>query len=285
MLLIVVLWYFLKHLLARSRQTPYQRGIYEQLFHDLATDHPTLWSRTGPRDYIIPSGLISRLKWPLIKSWSVPSKTIRSRPDDLNNSDDLGTWSKIKRYLTRKWTAQMHVQNTGDPSASTLELGDQDAEVATGVAGTTELFTLPSISGMNGTTEQTLDNNVKILLHTPSMPHDIQSVLQERIGSTSSHPPSRDSNRPPSPDSHSSPSRNSGVMIEEEEPNWLKKALHNPPRTPKERSKSPKRPGSKGSEGDSKSMVNEGHVGEGGSKSMQDGLGVMGSGSGFAGGL
>ncbi|KAI9707077.1 MAG: hypothetical protein M1836_000037 [Candelina mexicana] len=301
MLLILMLWYFLKHLLARSRQTPYQRGIYEHLFHDLATDHPTLWSRTGPRDYVIPADLISRLKWRLIKSWSVPSKTIRARPDDLDDGNDLGTWSRIKRHLTKKWTAQMHVQNTADPSASMLELGDSEADgdVATGVAGATELFMLPGVSGMNGGAEQAIDNSVKILLHTPSMPLDSHSAPQERPGSAGARRSSRDS--------HGSPGRNSGVMVEEEEPNWLTRVLHSPPHSPKERSKSPNRPRSKGSSGDrdSKVMSDEAHVDEGRRResspagggrprSVQEGLrilmggdevGTMGSASGFGGGL
>lgn len=39
-------WYLIKHFLARRRQTPYQRGIYEHLFFELATTYPRLWSRS-----------------------------------------------------------------------------------------------------------------------------------------------------------------------------------------------------------------------------------------------
>ncbi|TKA69084.1 hypothetical protein B0A49_06624 [Cryomyces minteri] len=42
MLLVLFLWYFVKHSLAARRQTPYERGIYEQVYNDFATQHPQL---------------------------------------------------------------------------------------------------------------------------------------------------------------------------------------------------------------------------------------------------
>lgn len=50
MMVVLVGWYFKKHLLARRRQTPYQGGIYEHLFFELATTYPRLRSRSGPND-------------------------------------------------------------------------------------------------------------------------------------------------------------------------------------------------------------------------------------------
>ena len=35
-------WYLLKHFIAARRQTPYQRGIYEHLFYDLAVAYPNV---------------------------------------------------------------------------------------------------------------------------------------------------------------------------------------------------------------------------------------------------
>ena len=75
MVVVLVGWYVLKHFLARRRQTPYQRGIYEHLFFELAIKYPRLWSRSGPNDSIRPQKVLDRIKWGLITFWNGSAKT------------------------------------------------------------------------------------------------------------------------------------------------------------------------------------------------------------------
>ena len=112
MVLVLFLWYILKHLLASRQQTPYQRGIYEHLYHDLAIEHPNLWSRSGPRSDVRPRGVLSSLQWRLLGAWFAPEKTIRLRPsdEDEDGSSDLGTWARMKRRLARRWLSNLNVQ-------------------------------------------------------------------------------------------------------------------------------------------------------------------------------
>ena len=110
LVVVLVMWYLLKHWLATRRQTPYQRGVYEHLFHDLAVAHPGLWSRTGPRQSVQPVGTWSSIKWRLISIWFAPSKTIRkpaSDPDEDNGGSGLGGWARFKRMLAREWSSSI----------------------------------------------------------------------------------------------------------------------------------------------------------------------------------
>ncbi|KAF2232832.1 hypothetical protein EV356DRAFT_469524 [Viridothelium virens] len=139
MVLVLILWYVLKHFLARRRQTPYQRGIYEHLYHDLAIAHPSLWSRSGPRDSVRPKGLVSALKWRLLEAWFAPEKTIRLRPtdDDEDGSSDLGTWARIKRTLARRWLSTLRVQEMGELRVEEAMLESESDE---GLGAMTELL-------------------------------------------------------------------------------------------------------------------------------------------------
>nr|POE93566.1 hypothetical protein CFP56_19578 [Quercus suber] len=101
------MWYCVKHSLQRSRQTPYQRGLYESLFADLEEEYPTLWSSSGAIPAVAPSGRLNRLKWRLLKRWFSPEKTIDKRLysslDLGGDTSDLGAWATFKRYLLRHW--------------------------------------------------------------------------------------------------------------------------------------------------------------------------------------
>lgn len=101
------MWYCVKHSLQRSRQTPYQRGLYESLFTDLEGAYPTLWSSTGAVESVEPSGRVNMLKWRLLKRWFSPERTINRRLysslDPGGDAGDLGTWATLKRYLLRRW--------------------------------------------------------------------------------------------------------------------------------------------------------------------------------------
>ncbi|KAF2739391.1 hypothetical protein EJ04DRAFT_508685 [Polyplosphaeria fusca] len=106
--LILVSWYFIKHTLASQRQDPLRRGVYEQLFHELAVAHPQLWSRRGPRDTVLPVGWWSALKWRLVTSWFSPERTVAARGYDPGD-EELGVWSRVKRALVRRWLRSMAV--------------------------------------------------------------------------------------------------------------------------------------------------------------------------------
>ncbi|KAK2741367.1 hypothetical protein FQN57_005651 [Myotisia sp. PD_48] len=145
---VLVVWYFIKHYLASQRQTPQRRGIYENFFSDMADTHPALWSRRGPRGYIVPKGRVARIKWWCIKRWSAPHKTIQ--PIDDNSGSNLGVVSKVKRHFIRRWTSQI---KTADrpvvPTEATLEQGDQNVGdthnvLAEGLQDATELLVIPA---------------------------------------------------------------------------------------------------------------------------------------------
>lgn len=208
MVLVFIFWYVIKHFLARRRQTPYQRGIYDSLFHELATNYPLLWSRSGPRDLVKPKGFFDRVRWSLIIFWNYPEKTIKAGDED-SEYDGLGAWSRMKRTLTRRWTSQIHKydQSHENASVNSLEEGGSDESnlVGVGIGEVTELLTLPI-------TEHA-DNLPGGMLKVPMPPPS-----WKRPQSISSKTASME--RPSSRDS--SGKRNSGVLIEEERPTWLR---------------------------------------------------------------
>ncbi|KAL8724757.1 MAG: hypothetical protein Q9166_007771 [cf. Caloplaca sp. 2 TL-2023] len=208
---VLILWYIIKHVLARRRQTPYQRGVYEHLFQDLASTYPNLWSRAGPRKFIRPQGMMGRFKWNLILYWNQPEKTVRSgAPDDPDSDDDdLGAWARCKRMLTRRWTSQLRGTAPVGTSSSALEEGSADdlGMISDGISGVTELLALPA-------TEHA-DNLPGGMLRLPLLPGS--QARRQRAS------PLRNSfERPSRPTSKgSSAGRDSGVLIEEEALNWL----------------------------------------------------------------
>ncbi|KAF2200564.1 hypothetical protein GQ43DRAFT_472593 [Delitschia confertaspora ATCC 74209] len=112
MVVVLMLWYGVKHTSTISRQDPLRRGVYETLFRDLATLHPVLWSRRGPRDGVVPVGWWSKVRWRLVTSWFAPERTILAKGSsyDAGGDEELGVWSQIKRHLARRWLARLRVQ-------------------------------------------------------------------------------------------------------------------------------------------------------------------------------
>lgn len=113
MIFVLLLWYCVKHSLQRSRQTPFQRGLYESLFNDLEEEYPQFWTSTGAVDTVEPQGFRDRIKWQLIKRWFAPEKTINKRlysalaPDDQRS--ELGAWAAIKQQLLFRWLGEIRV--------------------------------------------------------------------------------------------------------------------------------------------------------------------------------
>ena len=197
--------YILKHYLEQSRQTPYSRGVYESMFAQLNLQFPKLWSRSGPRDYVLPQGTLARWKWWLIRRWSAPERTVRAGSTDQEDQfDGLGSWSRIQRYWIRRWTAEIQqtdridlIRPSSDGKSSAMH------SVAEGVGGV-KLNVAPS-AGAN----QLESGMLKV-------PFD----LDERL-TRFSNIPNRSSmaGRPSS--QGSSAGRNSAIMVEEESPHWL----------------------------------------------------------------
>lgn len=208
MVIVFLFWLVIKNFLARRRQTPYQRGIYESLFHDLATTYPQLWSRSGPRDVIKPQGFFDRVRWGLILYWNNPKKTIRAGPvGEDSEYDGLGAWSRLKRTLTRRWTSQIRRVHQRSDVTSTSSL--EDGLINEGYVGSegsgegsgegTELLTVPAV--------ENVENSPDVMLKLPAL-----SPRRVSFQATSTE-------RPSSKDS--SAKRNSGVLVEEEKTTWL----------------------------------------------------------------
>jgi CorA-like Mg2+ transporter protein len=239
-------WYVMKHILLRQRQTPYRRGIYESFFHDLAVSYPALWSRVGPRDYIIPRTRIDRWKWWLIKRWSRPERTIKAGQPNADTAvpDDLSRWSKCKRYLIRRWTDDL----TTFQGRTDQELWDLDDEtdleqgnvIAEGLLGATEMLTVPGQPVASVALEklerqkleqqqQEQQGNVSIAAAAAAAAEGSVRFINPniRIERTLSPPGRRAASssprgrRPASSGAASSGSRNSSVLVEEEDPSWI----------------------------------------------------------------
>jgi hypothetical protein len=141
MLTVFILWYAIKHTLASQRQDPLRRGVYESLFHELSLIHPTLWSRRGPRDGIIPIGFFSATKWRLVTTWFAPDRTILSRGYDPGD-EELGVWSRIKRALVRRWLGQITVMPMTTAAASAPDLESAASGLNTELGAIRELLSL-----------------------------------------------------------------------------------------------------------------------------------------------
>lgn len=213
MTIVLLSWYFFKHSLASDRQSPYQRGIYEDMFYNMATKYPQLWARTGPRDAIKPQTRLDRIRWRLVLFWNDPAKTIRKSPGNDTGYDDLGAWARCKRYLTSRWTKQL--RNYEDVSSSLTALEDGTQADAASVP------------------EEKPDPHVAeahITYSTPIAPENRLEVPLSTIGSQTpvgfqsrtsvSKPSSAPGQRPGSRRSRSS-GRTSAIMVEEEPATWL----------------------------------------------------------------
>ncbi|KAK4692306.1 hypothetical protein P7C71_g4873, partial [Lecanoromycetidae sp. Uapishka_2] len=202
MFIVLVLWYFIKHFLARQRQTPYSRGIYEHLFFELATAYPRLWSRSGPIEQLEPRNTLDRLKWRLIVFWNTSAKTVRAGMSDQDAEyDDLGAWSRFKRTLTRRWTSQIRLDHVSSPpSSTTLEEGGADQSTFGDEA---DIDLKPRIVRTSVTGDM------------PGGMLEVPTPLTTFMRTQNTTP------RPSSSGSKSSGNRNSGVMVEEEPSTWL----------------------------------------------------------------
>jgi hypothetical protein len=155
---VLTFYFFMKGGSSDSRRrSPRERLVYESFFQEMANRNPTLWSRNGPRDYVHVEGRFARLKWRLIKYWLRPVDLVGSAgvvattattttttpivPDAegaisdgvrsalIGGGDGLSTLSRIQRYLSRRWTAQIASgATTTDTEMGLISMNDDEFE-------------------------------------------------------------------------------------------------------------------------------------------------------------
>ncbi|KAL8797497.1 MAG: hypothetical protein Q9195_000313 [Heterodermia aff. obscurata] len=174
----------------------------------MANQYPSLWSRAGPRETIRPEGFFDRIRWRMILFWNRPDRTIRMGAlDEDAEFDDLGSWARFKRMVTRSWTSKLRRTNKYCIHESAISL--EDANDATELIGSaiskaTDILASPVTHPARTVPGGMLDASIAPGLQTQ------QRSVSSRLSSME---------RPTS--QSSSKGRNSSVMIEEERPTWL----------------------------------------------------------------
>jgi hypothetical protein len=107
MILVILIYMFIKSSVSNRRENPLRRGVYEEIYYTFATEHPQLWSRAGPRSYVVPKGFFSRLKWMIVKRWFDPKKTIGRR--NLSGVEEMSVWARVKKRLAQRWLGQIQI--------------------------------------------------------------------------------------------------------------------------------------------------------------------------------
>lgn len=110
---VLILWYGVKHSLSTQRQNPLRRGVYEALYHELATAHAGLWSRKGPRKGIVPVGWWNGIKWRLLNNWFGEEKVRPAQGYDPATME-FGAVSRAKQWLVRRWLIDLAVVTQSD---------------------------------------------------------------------------------------------------------------------------------------------------------------------------
>lgn len=125
MVVVIVLYLLIKSVVSNRRDNPLQRGVYEQIYDQFAVERPELWSRAGPRSYVVPKGIYSRIKWYIVKNWFDPSKTISKR--NFSEIDKMGVWARIQRQLANRWLKTIDIV----PGSGDVESGLPEMEFST----------------------------------------------------------------------------------------------------------------------------------------------------------
>jgi hypothetical protein len=197
MFLVVTLYFVFKRAdRFDGRADPAERGAYEHIYHDFATEFPNLWSRYGPREIIVPKGFWSMLKWKLVTYWFDPSRTVALR--EMSDIDEMGIWARLKRYIARRWLSELNIASGS--SVMTAELGE-GGDFST----VTELLAVSTpIAMADG------DPTAAVRLGSPQFRSDVPIRSRARPRSRSSSPnQSGDANQRPT-------SSGSGPMVDME---------------------------------------------------------------------
>jgi hypothetical protein len=149
MVLVLMLWYFVKHSAQRTHQAQSDRGKYESLYSHLEEEYPQLWTRSGAASNIEPTAWTYRFKWWLINRWFTPTETVGSglhhyaalTPDEQISGDtSLNTWTAIKRSLLMRWLSQIrtHLDLQGRGEEHSLDLAEMGGSMNHSIATTAE---------------------------------------------------------------------------------------------------------------------------------------------------
>ena len=121
MVLVVILYFVFKRAHRfDGRADPVERGAYEHIYHDFATEFPNLWSRYGPKESIEPSGFWNMLKWKLVTHWFDPSRTVAAR--GASDIDEMSIWARLQLRIARKWLSELNI--VPESSMTMAELGE-----------------------------------------------------------------------------------------------------------------------------------------------------------------
>lgn len=212
LVVVIILWYAVKHNLSSQRQNPLRRGVYEALYHEFASEHATLWTRGGPRQGIVPVGWWGGVRWRLITDWFGGDKLRLAKRDD-PATEEFGSWSRVKRYLARRWLAELVVM----PRAPPLPAGN-------GAATGTSTGITPEISSKRYKTEvQDLGAVAELLsIATPVAVAELDPTAASRVAAAmpmhrprSLSPVHGEGGRPTTSSSGRPSSDGGGVMVEE----------------------------------------------------------------------
>lgn len=137
--------------------------------------------------------------------------------DEDADFDDLGSWARCKRMLTRRWTSQIRRTNKFSVNESAVSLEDADDAtelIGSAIGKATNILALPATEHAEQLPGGMLSINVRPELQA-------QQRLASSRPSSTERPVSQGGSR----------GRNSAVMIEEERPTWLEdlsKGIHFP---------------------------------------------------------
>ena len=228
MLIVLLGWYFFKHSLASQRQSPFMRGVYEEMFYKMAISYPQLWARSGPRSSIRPQTRLDKLRWHLVLLSNNPDKTIRNSPGDETSFEDLTVSARIKRYFTNRWTKQLHTFDDIGSSTTTLENGNLDDTIS--ILGeknddpeiqSTQSAPVKVVTPAKAFVAQEQDQMLEVPTTTFSGPPEPIQV-RSRIANQGNSRPSSAPNQSLGSRRSRSSGRTSAIMVEEEPTSWLK---------------------------------------------------------------
>lgn len=126
---ILVMWYGLKYWFAASRDavSP-RRGVYESLFSELAEQRPEIWTRQGPRDYVVPATTTSSWKWAIMVWWTRNVDIGTTSRTTIVETEPIGLLTRFQRALLRRWTPQIRLVD----SCATEKMGEDLESASTG---------------------------------------------------------------------------------------------------------------------------------------------------------
>lgn len=198
MIMVLISVNVLKSMVDLRREDPLRKGTYETIYAQFTVDRPDLWSRVGPRNYVEPKGLLSRLKWRIVSHWFDPSRTIARKP--LSDINDMGLVARVKHWIAKIWLKEIKIDQSTNP-LNEAELGRVGPNGDLGAVFELIGFATP-IAMADG------DADIAIQVGEPLRKELISRRSRSSRGSSGSG--NRPNFRNTSPSSH-------GVMVEEED--------------------------------------------------------------------